>query len=159
MFFIVNYDKIISMKRVIVIIICLFMCGCSNSNTKVYNEYITNLKTIKEEKICSDIEVSFKVDEITTNYINYYVLINRNNTIMNDIQALLIHNKETINSFPSIGIYDESISLNKENDKLGVKLSGYLELNEDTEFKLFLKYVDKNNVKKECYYIYNYQHN
>ena len=46
-----------------------------------------------------------------------------------------------------------------EEDKIGVKLSGYLEVNENTIFKLLLKYVDKDNVKKECYYIYNYQHN
>ena len=109
--------------------------------------------------MCSGIEVTFKVDEITEDYINYYALINRNGNVMKNIEALLIHDKETINSFPSIGIYDEDVSLINEEDKIGVKLSGYLEVNENTIFKLLLKYVDKDNVKKECYYIYNYQHN
>ncbi len=155
------YGKIISMKKVMVFIICLFLCGCSSasSSRKVYNEYVDTLKGVKEEKMCSGIEVTFKVDEITEDYINYYALINRNGNVMKNIEALLIHDKETINSFPSIGIYDEDVSLINEEDKLGVKLSGYLEVNESTIFKLLLKYVDKDNVKKECYYIYNYQHN
>ena len=144
-----------------VFIICLFLCGCSSvsSSRKVYNEYVDTLKGVKEEKMCSLIEVTFKVDEITEDYINYYALINRNGNVMKNIEALLIHDKETINSFPSIGIYDEDVSLINEEDKIGVKLSGYLEVNESTIFKLLLKYVDKDNVKKECYYIYNYQHN
>lgn len=155
------YGKIISMKKVMVFIIYLFLCGCSsvNSSRKVYNEYVDTLKGVKEEKMCSLIEVTFKIDEITEDYINYYALINRNGNVMKNIEALLIHDKKTINSFPSIGIYDEDVSLINEEDKLGVKLSGYLEVNENTIFKLLLKYVDKDNVKKECYYIYNYQHN
>ena len=145
------YGKIISMKKVMMFIICLFLCGCSSasSSRKVYNEYVDTLKGVKEEKMCSGIE----------DYINYYALINRNGNVMKNIEALLIHDKETINSFPSIGIYDEDVSLINEEDKLGVKLSGYLEVNESTIFKLLLKYVDKDNVKKECYYNYNYQHN
>lgn len=149
------------MKKVIMFIICLFLCGCSSvsSSSEVYNEYVDTLKGVKEEKVCEGIEVTFKVDEITEDYINYYALINRNKEVMKNIVALLIHDKETINFFPSIGIYDEEVSLTKEEDKLGVKLSGYLEVNESTIFKLLLKYIDKDNVKKECYYIYNYQHN
>lgn len=149
------------MKKVIIFIICLFLCGCSSvsSSSEVYNEYVDTLKGVNEEKVCSGIEVTFKVDEITDDYINYYALINRNEIVMKNIEALLIHDKETINSFPSIGIYDEEVSLTKEGDKVGVKLSGYLEVNESTTFKLLLKYTDKYGVKKECYYIYNYQHN
>ena len=49
----------------------------------------------------------------------------------------------------AFGIYDEDVSLINEEDKIGVKLSGYLEVNESTIFKLLLKYVDKDNVKKE----------
>ena len=92
------YGKIISMKKVMVFIICLFLCGCSSvsSSRKVYNEYVDTLKGVKEEKMCSLIEVTFKIDEITEDYINYYALINRNGNVMKNIEALLIHDKETI---------------------------------------------------------------
>lgn len=57
------YGKIISMKKVMMFIICLFLCGCSSasSSRKVYNEYVDTLKGVKEEKMHPLIEVIFKV--------------------------------------------------------------------------------------------------
>ena len=147
------------MKKILIIIVCFIVCGCNKVNNKdIYDEYVSKLRE-SEEVSCPLIDVSFNVTEISSDYINYYVLINRNDSVMNDIRAILIHDKETSNLFPSIGIYDDKVSLSKKSDKLGVKLSGYLEVNESTNFKLYLEYLDDNSVKQECVYVYNYQHN
>ena len=126
------------MKKIIILISVILLCACTinDDKNKIYDEYINTL------------------DE---NYLNYYVLINRNNNIMKDIEGILIHDKTSINSFPSIGIYDEKVSLVNESDKQGVKLSGYLEMVESAKFSLLIKYIDKDNNKRECSYVYNYQ--
>ena len=72
---------------------------------------------------------------------------------MNDIEALLIHNKVDDNVFPSIGIFDEKISLDDNTDKAGIKLSGYVENINDIEFKLFIKYKNEENIEKKYYYV------
>ena len=140
------------MKKIIILISVILLCACTinDDKNKIYEEYINTLMDTREYKSCEELTVSFYVKEVDENYLNYYVLINRNNNI-------LIHDKTSINSFPSIGIYDEKVSLVNESDKQGVKLSGYLEKVESAKFSLLIKYIDKDNNKRECSYVYNYQ--
>lgn len=147
------------MKKIIFLISVILLCACTinDDKNKIYEEYINTLMDTREYKACEELTVSFYVKEVDENYLNYYVLINRNNNIMKDIEGILIHDKTSINSFPSIGIYDEKVSLVNESDKQGVKLSGYLEIVESAKFSLLIKYIDKDNNKRECSYVYNYQ--
>ena len=77
---------------------------------------------------------------------------------MNEVEALLIHNKQSVNSFPSIGIFDKKISLN-ESTKKGIKLGGYLERVENATFKLLVKYKNKEGKNEKYYYIYKFHQN
>ncbi len=150
------------MKKILIIITCLcLLTSCKtndNSSELIYNSYIKKLQSINEEKVNKDLTVNFIVEEFDEDFLNYTVLIDKNELVMNEVEALLVHDKQSINNFPSIGIFDDKINLNNTSKK-GIKLSGYLEKTNDVIFKLLIKYKDESNKEEEYYYIYNFHQN
>lgn len=150
------------MKKILIIITCLcLLTACKtkeNESEKIYNSYIEELKNIENKKVNEDLTVKFIIEKLDNNYLSYNALIDKNDLVMNEVEALLIHDKQSVNSFPSIGIFDEKISLN-ESTKKGIKLGGYLERVEDATFKLLIKYKSKEGKSEKYYYIYKFHQN
>ena len=142
------------MKKIIVIIISLVLlsgCNFNNESVNKYKEYIQELKDIEvlnTEKPPLDIDII--IEKYNDNLYSYSAIINKNEEEMNDVIALLIHNKETENIFPSIGVLDDKISVN---DKQGIKLSGYVENIDNIEFRLMISYTNSEGKKLKYYYI------
>ena len=72
------------MKKIIILISVILLCACTinDDKNKIYDEYINTLMDTREYKSCEELTVSFYVKEVDENYLNYYVLINRNNNIV-----------------------------------------------------------------------------
>lgn len=135
------------MKKLIIIVFSLLLASCTTSK---YGIYINELNNATNSSENIPISINIETEKITDDLYVYRALIDKNEEVMNQVVALLIHNKETENAFPSIGIYDEKINVNNEK---GIKLSGYVESIEDIEYKLYIEYINKDNEKKEYYYI------
>lgn len=139
---------------------CIFLltaCNKVSDEYKTYSSYIDELKNVDMSIENEEINVEISVEELTKNYYNYKAIVDRNSNEMNDIEAILIHDKETEDAFPSVGIYEEKISLTKEDKQKGIKLSGYIKDIENITFKLLLKYKDREGNNKKYYYIYKYR--
>ncbi len=150
------------MKKIILMLITLILLtGCfKKEENKAYTKYqklISELQKIKSSSENIPLNIEINVTEYENNILSYTALINKNDTEMNDIEALLIHNIETENEFPSIGIFDEKISLNKKDKEKGIKLTGYVEKNDKIDFKLLIKYKDNKGKTQKYYYTYNYR--
>ncbi len=109
------------MKKILIIITCLcLLTACKtkeNESEKTYNSYIEELKNVENEKVNENLTVKFIIEKLDNNYLSYNVLIDKNDLVMNEVEALLIHNKQSVNSFPSIGIFDKKISLKESTKK------------------------------------------
>jgi len=68
---------------------------------------------------------------------------------MKDIEAILIHDKETDNVFPSLGIFEDKITLKNESKELGIKLTGYVENGDNMNFKDIPLEISYKNVGEE----------
>lgn len=149
------------MKKMLIVLITLFLTlGCAleeKTELSTYEKYIKELKKIDESSKDIPFDIEIKIAKITEDYYTYIALIKRNELEMNEIEALLIHNIESENEFPSLGILDEKVSLKKDDTKLGIKLTGYIEEETDIVFKLMIKYKDKDKKDQKYYYIYKYR--
>jgi len=136
------------MKKIIPYLLLLLLFGCSKPTT--YDTYVTMLK---QENVASEnvpFDVNIYMDEVNETKWIYQVVIDNAKEELKDIKALVIHNVKTKDVFPSVGIVDETITLN-ENTK-GINLIGYVDKKEEIEFKIF---VEANG--KKYIVIYNYR--
>lgn len=142
------------MKKIILIItILLLITGCyykANDKTLMYQKYIDELSTVTKTSEDSVLVINIEIEKLDENLYNYRALINKSGTMKN-IEAILLHNKETDDIFPSIGIFDDKITLS--DDKAGVKLAGYIEEIDNIEFKLLIKYTNEENKEVKYYYV------
>lgn len=132
------------MKKLLLIVLLLTAC---HSNT-IYDDYV---KEAKESNISENVpfEVSFYIDKVNDEELIYQVVIDNAKEELNDIKAIVIHNQNTSHKFPSIGIIDDTITLNEE--VKGINLIGYVPKKEEIEFKVLVK---TNNQK----YVVNYKY-
>ena len=132
------------MKKILILSV-LLLVGCSNNN---YSNFV---KEAKESTITDNIpcDVKFNIDDTDEDMI-YQVVIDNCDYELNDVSAIVIHNKENDNGFPSIGVIDDKINLN--NETKGINLVGYVKKQDNIEFKLYLK---ANNTS----YAYNFSYN
>lgn len=141
--------KVLKVSLMVVLLIVFVYVTFKTTLVVISNKYLTDIGDYSTNDKYTftytepDEKLTFKNITIRNDFKDYNVFNSSNGVIYN------LKNEETKSMF----------YITIEEDKIGVKLSGYLEVNENTIFKLLLKYVDKDNVKKECYYIYNYQHN
>lgn len=149
------------MKKVLLIILTtILLVGCGNEETKqmkIYDDYIEYLESVEKSSEDIPFKVEITVNKITDGILSYKALIDKENLNMNDIEAILVHDKKSENAFPSIGIFEDKISLDDKSTEKGVKLSGYIEEHESIEFKLLIKYKDENKKEKKYVYVYNYR--
>ena len=132
------------MKKLLFLVILLV--GCSKSN--VYDMYVEKLKD--DENISRDIpfNIQFNIDNVNDNRIIYQVIIDEPKVEATNVKALVIHDVKTKDIFPSVGIVDEPIDLQKEK---GIILIGYVDQTDDINFKLLIETEDNQYI-----YEYNY---
>ena len=144
------------MKKIILTILIIFICGCTNKeikiNTSIYYSYINELKSVNESsELPFDVDVIY--DKLDSNTVMYQVIIDNTKIDLYDIEAIAVHNKETEDIFPSIGIFDEKENIEVGKKPSGIILVGYINYDGEIEdfeceIKLLVKYKFDNNSYK-----------
>lgn len=147
------------MKKLLLIIpLFLLLIGCTNKvedDKFAYLEYKNNLENQDEFTSYDSLDFNsfFNIDRDGDN-VKYSLTINNPKKNMHNIKALLIHNYDTIDVYPSIGIFDKEKELiSGSNDS--IVLEGTIISADDlsdVKFKLYLEYTTDENEKEEIYY-------
>ena len=147
------------MKKILLIIpLFLLLIGCSNKVEEdkfAYIEYKNNLEKQEEfiDNESLDFNTFFNIDR-DGDTINYSLVINNPKINMHKVKAMLIHNYKVEDTYPTIGIFDNTKELlNGSNDN--IKLEGTILSSDDlsdVNFKLYLEYINDQNEKEEIYY-------
>lgn len=161
------------MKKILVLFllfISIFMVvGCTKEEPKkdkekkinvetekeTYLKYVKELKKVTESSEDTPFTVEVLYDKIKEE-VRYQVIIDSPTEDITDISALAIHNKQTDDVFPSVGIFDNKVDLKKEEKPSGVILVGYIpyegEIDDfECEIKLLVSYKINDEVKKVYY--------
>ena len=104
--------------------------------------------------LCFNVDVVY---ENLKNEIRYQVVIDNPSAEITDIRALAIHDKQTDDVFPSVGIFDEKLNLIPNEKPSGVILVGYIPFEGDyekftCEMKVLISYKIGEE-KYESYYV------
>lgn len=152
----------ISKIFIVSILFILIISGCKNDKLakekEIYQKSIKDLKQIKEssnEVLPFNIET--KYDKITKNEVRYQVIIDKPKEEIKEISALVIHNKQTDDIFPSVGIFDKKENLVPNKKPSGIILVGYIPYQKDINkfscnLKILIRY-STNNKTKTVYYV------
>ena len=147
------------MKRLLLIIpLFLLLIGCSNKVEEdkfAYLEYKNNLE--KQEEFIDDDNLGFNtffnIDR-DGEKVKYTLTIDNPEINMHDVKALLIHNYDNVDTYPSVGIFDTPEDLLKDSDN-SIKLEGTILSADDLsdmKFKVYIEYKNDNDEKEEIYY-------
>ena len=147
------------MKKIILILpLIIILAGCTNDveeNKIAYLEYKNKLEEIEnftEEK--ADFNTFFNIEREDEEIVNYSMTIDNPTTDMYDVKALLIHDYNQEEAYPSSGIMDEPIDLLKGEDGK-IQLKGTIQTIDDindVHFKLFVEYKDSKGLENKVYY-------
>jgi len=147
------------MKKLLLIIpLFILLIGCTNKvedDKFAYLEYKNNLEAQEEftGHDSLDFNTFFNIERIGDN-VTYSLTINNPKINMHNIKALLIHNYDTIDTYPSIGIFDKEKELLIDSNN-SLKLEGTIVSADDlsdVKFKLYLEYTNDEEEKQEIYY-------
>ncbi len=151
------------MKKIylLLIVIVLLFTGCDNKEENVKSEYLAmksdllkiNDFSYDDEMNC---DISVNIDRVNEEKVSYKMIINNVKENMHDVKAILIHNYYTEDVFPSVGLFDDTVDLNK-NSNDNIILKGNIETDKDIDnldliLKLYVKYLDDNGNEKDIYY-------
>ena len=148
------------MKKILtLLLIILLLTGCSdnkiNKEKEKYIKYYNELKNVKRSSNNIPFDIEIKYDKITNNEIRYQVIIDKVKKDLEEIEALAIHNKETNDVFPSIGIFDDKQNLEVNKKPSGIILVGYIDYEGRVEdFKCNIKVLVKYKTNKKAYKVY-----
>ena len=168
------------MKKKIILVILLvtsllLIIGCTNNNDKnqVEETKTNETKTVESEKeiYIKKVQELQKIEETTEDLpfsvevlyeqmdseVRYQVVIDNPTVDITNILALAIHDKQTDDVFPSVGIFDEKVDLKKEETPSGVILVGYIpyegEMDDfECEMKVLISYEKEDN-EYTSYYV------
>lgn len=147
------------MKKLFILIPLLFLVGCTNELEVEKYDYLTYKNELQEkEEFKSEEELDFNTyfDIIRENdeKIVYSIVIDSPKIDMYNVKALLIHDYMSEDVFPSVGIFDEPVSLLSDSDnKIILKGDIYSEKElTDTKFKLYLEYEDNEGLSNKIFY-------
>lgn len=152
------------MKRrfILSLIILLMFTGCQNQEEEIKNEYIAIKNDVFEEKNYKDeeipVDVVVTIDRINEEELLYEVDVKNPKEDMYDVKAMVVHNYYNEDTFPSIGVFDESKDLlvdSGEEEKITLKdtLKTAKDIRDlNLELKVWIEYRDKDGNKKDIYY-------
>lgn len=150
------------MRKYLFIVCCLLLLvGCSTKEEDekyAYLEYKNDLETQKvyddEDSLDFDIYFNIVRNKDDTEKVDYSIVIDGPEINMYNVKALLVHDYMNEDAFPSVGIFDDPVTLKKDSaDK--IKLNGTINTTADTgniNFKLYLEYTDDNGEENKIYY-------
>lgn len=151
------------MKKVLVLLISIIvLTGCTSNDLskdkEAYLKYIKDLREVKNTTSNIPFEIEVKYDKITNHEVRYQVIIDNVKEDIFNIEALAVHNKETDDIFPSIGIFDEKQDLLKDKKPSGVILVGYINYQGEIKdfkckIKLLVKYKTNDKKNHKIYYV------
>lgn len=152
------------MKKIVIILFIsiITLTGCTDKKIveekETYIKYVQNLKKATKTSDNIPFEVEVKYDKLTNDEVRYQVIIDNVKEDINNIEAIVIHNKQTNDVFPSIGIFDEKQDLLKDKKPSGVILVGYIDYQGDVKdfkcnIKLLVKYETNNKKSHKVYYV------
>ena len=130
----------------------LLICGCTSKEMKEYNSLVDELKNISTTKEEDTLSIKVEVEKLSSDLYNYRALIDKPDYEITDVVAILITEEE--DTYPSIGIFEEKISLNKDSKEKGIKLSGYIK-EKTNDFKLYVSYKKEGKLIKNYYIVDN----
>lgn len=154
------------MKRIIFVIICILLAGCSNDNpvdnksNKLYEQYKLYEQTLNKSKNYQDgsdeFSIKLIINKMNDDMYRYDVVIDSPKINMYHLQAIAKVEQDESESLPNLGILeDEVFSLVPnviDKDKgiyKGVNLSGITEKKEFNILVYLTFYSDENSKKKE----------
>ena len=143
------------MKIIIILLSIFILTGCNNENAKdkEYHSYVNILKESTEFESELPFDISIYLKKLNDDEVTYKVIIDNPKKELKYIEAIIIHDNKTNDIYPSIGIYDDKVSLipnkvDKDNNIVkGIILTGYIPYSDDinnlkVSFKLLFKYTD-----------------
>ena len=146
---------------ILLFLMLVLLMGCDNHKEEVKNDYLSmksDLLKVTDFSSLEDIncDVSVFIDRIDDERVSYEMIVEIPREDMNNVRALLIHNYYTEQLFPSVGIFEDAVSL-KTNSDDKITLKGEIETDNDIEnlnlvLKLYVKYIDNNGNEKDIYY-------
>ncbi len=153
-------------KAFLILLLTILLCGCEAKKQKIlekayynYIEYVNKCSYFEDTKYPFNIDIT--LERLNDNYLVYRLYIDSPTENLYDIEALVTHNYQTTDVFPSSGLYESPLDLitdaNNANYVKGIILSGYIETNKsinnlDITFKALVKVKDKLGYYKEfCY--------
>ena len=126
------------MKKILLVFITLILFGCSKDNLSKETEEYLKIKEdlLNQQSFCNKDEIPFdlniSIDRINENEISYRAIIDKPKENMYNIKALVIHKMPTEEIFPSIGIFDETVDLIVNDNRIkGISLIGYIKTKEE----------------------------
>ncbi len=143
------------MKKIILLTILFLVVACNKTNS-LEKEYYS---FVKETELCETTteDIPFNVDitleKLTEDYWIYRLYLDEPTIEMNNIKAIITHNYETTDIFPTSGLYEKPLTLdpneiNQAKNKVkGIILVGYIKTKDDINkiiFKVLIKYNDRS---------------
>lgn len=147
------------MKKILMILSLFLLVGCTNELEEekyAYLEYKSNLEEQEEFATQDSLEFNtyFDLKRENEEIVNYSLVIDNPKVNMNNVKAILIHDFAVEDVFPTVGIFDDAVTLNNDSeDKLILK--GSIQTNKDissVKFKLYLEYTSDDGVLNNVYY-------
>ena len=136
--------------------------GCQNQEEEIKNEYIAIKNDVFEEKNYNDeeipVDIVVTIDRINEEELLYEVDVKNPKEDMYDVKAMVVHNYYNEDTFPSIGVFDESKDLLVDSgEEEEITLKDTLKTTKDIrdlnlELKVWIEYRDKDGNKKDIYY-------
>lgn len=150
------------------IILCILLTGCGkeekiSKEVQTYQNIVEKLKSqsFQNTELPCHLEVS--LEKSNSGKLMYTVTLDEPKEEMYQVKAVFISLKETENSYPSIGIFDENLNMipnqvdQEKNIVKGIVLVGYLKTSKNPKeyhdtFRLYLEYQTKDKKIKTVYY-------
>ena len=158
-------------KRILILLLVfiafiLLLVGCSENSTSINNgniekekdsyiKYVQELKKVKESSLDIPFDINVTYDKLDDEEVRYQVIIDNPKKDIKNVKALAIHNKQTDDIFPCIGIFDDPVDLLLESKSKGVILVGYIPYEgELDEFNCEMKVLISYNIDEKEYTTY-----
>lgn len=149
------------MKKVLLIVLIIFLTGCTNEKENVKSEYIAMKNHLLEGKIVEmnedlPLDIVINVDRLDEEEVFYQVILSNPNEDMYNIKVMVVHNYYSEEIYPTIGVFDEEEDLLKNDDEK-LELTGTIKTTKnisdiDLKIKLSLQYEDELGEIREIYY-------
>lgn len=156
------------MKKISVIIILLLItCGCTgklDEDTITYHSYVEELSELKKTTTSKGIvDVAIELNRYSDDEITYSVVIDNPKEKMKNVEAIVYHDQETTDVYPSVGIYDKKLNLipnlkkNTDKNVKGIVLVGYIKTKKNISkfhptLKVMMIYYNSDNERQKIYY-------